>query len=275
MDQLFQTLYNDNGVTAVSSIRDSPTKRATTTIEKENGFCRAGLPFCGPDPMHAHLLSINEEPAFPDKDDIPTNERFSFDVYYLIVLGKYHRITLTRAHKINGVQHVCFVDGNVVWASSPRGYLLINQSEWKSSFESSYPYRFSFFICEDTKINICTNPGLNAHAKLWQLPITRHPLYYGVFVNNQSTVTGKTVEEEDARGKLCPAALYLLFLLPVWVLWVLFAAFVLNPILYRARSCEVRRYYVEGGEEGILRQIQLVGSEKEIEQSSLLGSIHP
>jgi len=225
--------------------------------------------------MHAHLLSIGEEPAFPDKDDIPTDDHFSFDVYYLFVNGKYHRVTVTRAHRISSVYHACFVNGNVVWASSPKfGFLLINEQEWNSSFESAYPYRFSFHIGQ-TKIYVCANSGLNAHAKVWQLPVSRHPLHWGIFVNNQNTVSGNTVEEDNQRGKLCPATLYMFFLLPFWVLWVLFASFCLQPYLYHGRTCKIRRYFVEGGEEGTVRQRELMGSEFSVERASLLGSIQP
>lgn len=64
-----------------------------------------------------------------------------------------------------------------------------------------------------------------------------------IFINNQNTVSGRTVEEDNLRGRLCPATLYLLFLLPLWVLWILFSVFCLNPCFYCARSCKVRTFY--------------------------------
>eukprot|EP00026_Physarum_polycephalum_P014202 Phypoly_transcript_14692.p1 GENE.Phypoly_transcript_14692~~Phypoly_transcript_14692.p1 ORF type:complete len:277 (+),score=14.31 Phypoly_transcript_14692:76-906(+) len=275
MEQFFSDLFDSHLIYVQN--REAPMmKCATTTKAKDDGgYRRASLPLFGPDPMHAHLQSIGEEPAFPDKDDIPADSRFSFDVYYLFANAKFNRVTITRAHRISSVYHVCFVNGNVVWACSPKyGYLLIDQHEWHSAFESAYPYCFSFHIGQ-TKIYVSANSGLNAHAKVWQLPISRHPLYWGIFVNNQNTVSGRTVAEDNLVGKLCPATLYLFFLLPFWVLWVLFSSFCLNPLFYYGRTCKVRRYFIEGGEEGTVRQRELMGHEYSIEQASLLGSIHP
>ena len=63
-----------------------------------------------------------------------------------------------------------------------------------------------------------------------------HP---NIFVNNQNTLSNLTVQEEDQRGRLCPAAIYLVLLFPFWALWVIFSAFCLGPCLYYARSCKV------------------------------------
>ena len=93
----------------------------------------------------------------------------------------------------------------------------------------------SFFICSVASINPLT-VFFFLFLLFLHFPFLQHP---NIFINNQNTVSGRTVEEDNIRGKLCPASLYLIFVLPLWILWLLVCTVCLGPCLYLTRSCQV------------------------------------
>jgi len=235
------------------------------------------LSFFKPDPMHSHLISIGETTAFPDREDFPRSEKISFDSYYIpsYVDGcrVMHRVTLTRAHAYGSeFGKVCFVDGNLLYKSDGGKYgmkiNLFNSQEWKAGAKKHIlPYLW--FSLGDQKITIIPNAYWGGNSLLWRSIATKSPEHYGIFINNKSTLTGESVEQQEKRTKYCPSTIYLILLWPIFILWTVVLFILITPIQVFARRCEVRAYVVEsadGVERGILKH-RLV-SENEMKTST-------
>jgi len=164
-------------------------------IDKEAGFARNGMPFFEPDAMHEYLLTRKENLAFPPFEDLPRNGHVSFDVFYYVSAHSnvVHRITITRAHDHEPTFiKACFVDGDLIYMSGGgigklKVYLFNSQEKGSGAIQGNNP-RF-WFLLENQRIDVIADAYCTFEKKVWRPIATKSPCHYGIFVNDQSTIT--------------------------------------------------------------------------------------
>lgn len=230
-----------------------------TTLSKEGGYARDGIGFYNPDDMHPVLVSQGLSPSFPDVEDMPRNERFSFDVYYVVAQNKAHRITLIRAQTPDkSFIRSCFVDGSLIYmcgaGPGPTQAFLFNSEEWNSGATKENLPHFWFNIGE-LRIDIIADIYFSVNRVFWMHFWNKAPEHYGIFINDKSTLSGSTLLDyhQTQKKEFLPAVLTLVALLPFWVIWQILVSFVYTPVRTYTAKCEVRKYVVQDKQQGFMQ----------------------
>jgi len=229
------------------------------TLPKADGYARDGVGLYEPDTMHSWMIVNGDRPAFPALEDMPRDERVSFDVYYFITPDRVaHRITLTRAHgPYTSFVKACFVDGNLIYMCGAGRLrfkaLLFNPKEWNSGATKDKLPHFWFHI-GNFRVDVIADVYATMNKVLWKGFRHRTPDHYGIFINEQSTLTGDNMQvQQRQRAHFWPAIFTLVFLLPLWVLYQIAQSLVINPARMSAAKCQVRKYVVQENERGSFR----------------------
>jgi len=235
------------------------------TLPKEDGYARDGVSFFEPDTMHSWMIVNGDIPAFPAVEDMPRNERVSFDVYYIMTPDRVaHRITLTRAHgPYKSFVKACFVDGNLMYMCGAGRHrlrvLLFNPKEWNSGANRENLPHFWFHL-GTYRIDVIADVYSTMNKLLWTGLKNKTPDHYGIFINEQSTLTGETLwaQQKQHTAHYWPAILAFFLLIPIWFVYQIALSLVITPARICAAKCQVRKYVVqdmgEGGKRGVFRQ---------------------
>lgn len=226
-------------------------------IAKEDGYARDGVRFFEPDTMHSWMIVNGDMPAFPALEDMPRNERVSFDVYYIMTPERVaHRITLTRSHgPYKSFVKACFVDGNLVYVCgagrSSMKVLLFNPKEWNSGANREKLPHFWFHL-GNLRIDVLSDVYSSVNRMLWTGLKNRTPDHYGLFINERSTLTGETlwVQQKQHSAHFWPAMLLLFILFPIWFVYQLALSLVITPARMCHARCQVRKYVIQERELG-------------------------
>jgi len=229
-------------------------------VAKEEGYARSGVNFFAHDDVHSYVMANGDIPAFPELEDVPQNQRVSFDVFYFLVPSNarlVHRITITRAHgPERAFVKACFVDGNLIYLSGAgRGELkvyLFNSKEWNSGATSKGNLPHFWFHVDKQRVDIVADAYFSITKMLWMKISPKAPSHYGIFVNDHSTLNGNTTlaQHEQQNEHYWTSVLSLTLLLPFWILWMLLISFFVLPVQLCLGRCEVRRYWVRAEREG-------------------------
>jgi len=129
-----------------------------------------------------------------------------------------------------------------------------------------------WFYVENQRIDVIANVYFSIYKMLWMGFNVKTPDHYGLFINQQSSITGNSlwVQHREQTAHLRRAVVMLFFLFPIWCAWQLIVVLFVAPVKMCASKCEVRKYVVQV-EGGIIRESPAFEFFEPKETTRLLG----